>query len=300
MRNLGTPPTTPETIASPNRARPPLVGLPALAELLNRTSSTLGLAIRLLPEPLRQEVSVAHLLFRVISILDHADLWMPCVRVSALRELDALIASSASRFTPLAASSSERWCRTSPCDDHASLEVIGALPMVLAEGRALHPAAWGSIVRHARRAISGLISFATRSGTPLDAQLHDEDDVRRYAYAVAGVFGELITELFVEGGYVPQSAQRPLWRCANAFGEGLELVSTLRAPTGSRPPSRARAELAAIAAEDLGDAELYVRTLRQSGAGFGVVSYAHLSLRLLRGTSFVPRTTTATGDPADA
>jgi farnesyl-diphosphate farnesyltransferase len=154
--------------------------------------------------------------------------------------------------------------------------------MLLSEGRALRPAAWASIIGHARRTISGLIVFATRSGSPSEVQLDDAEDVRRYAYVAAGLLGELVTELFVEGGHVPRSARLPLWRCANAFGEGLELVSTTSDSADARPASRPRAELAAIAAEDLGSAELYVRTLRRSGAGFGIVSYAHLPLRRLR------------------
>jgi farnesyl-diphosphate farnesyltransferase len=236
-------------------------------DLLEKTSTTLAIAIRLLPEPLRQEASIAHLLFRAAHVLESAALWSPRARVVALRELDAMLAHSSSSSSSSSFSSSS----------FVALEVVAHLPMIIAEGHGLRPAAWGTIVRHARRAIAGIIAFSTtKAGIATDVTIHDDEDARRYAYVVAGVFGELITELFVEGGHVPRSAHRSLWRCANAFGEGLELACG---------GDCCRSELANVATSDLDTAELYVKALRQAGAGLGVVGYANLPLRRARSSS---------------
>ena len=259
-----------------------------LSELLTKTSRTFALSIRLLPVPLRQEVSIAYLLLRVADTLEDADLWTPRERVVALAELEVILGSGdASRGEE----ESARWASARPCDHEGYLELLRELPSLLDALRALEPAAQATIVRHVRRTIAGMSEFLSRGGIPCELAITDLEDLRRYCYIVAGIVGELLTELFVEHGHIPREHAVALWERAAAFGEGLQLVNILkdadedaRAGRSLLPDGIDRARLFALAHEDLDAADAYVKTLRKAGASWGVVGFTLLPVRLARAT----------------
>lgn len=259
-----------------------------LAELLTRTSRTFALSIRLLPAPLRQEVSIAYLLLRVADTLEDADLWTPQQRVVALAQLDVLIGVSGATA---AKHDSARWAAALPCDHEGYLALVSELPLLLDALAQLEPTAQTTIVRHVRRTISGMIKFLTARGAPGNLALTDIHDLRRYCYVVAGIVGEMLTELFVEQGHVPRSEAVTLWEKAASFGEGLQLVNILkdadediRQGRSFLPPGIDRTRLFALAHDDLDIADAYVRTLRKSGASWGIVGFTALPIRLARAT----------------
>ena len=60
-------------------------------ELLDKTSRTLSLAIPLLPEPTRTDVSLAYLVFRIVDTLEDAENLSPHERLIALEEVETLL-----------------------------------------------------------------------------------------------------------------------------------------------------------------------------------------------------------------
>ena len=60
-------------------------------ELLSKTSRTFALAIPMLPEPTRREVSIAYLLLRVADTLEDGVLWAPALRVEELRRYSTFL-----------------------------------------------------------------------------------------------------------------------------------------------------------------------------------------------------------------
>jgi farnesyl-diphosphate farnesyltransferase len=259
-----------------------------LADLLARTSRTFALSIRLLPEPLRKEVSIAYLLLRIADTLEDADRWSAKRRVVALAQLDVLIGIG----DPVAAAKeSSRWAAELPTDHEGYVDLVARLPALLGVAAELEPTALTTIVRHVRRTITGMLGFLVRDGVPCELHLRDLDEVRRYCYVVAGIVGEMLTELFVEQGHVARSAAVPLWEASRTFGEGLQLVNVLKdeaddARVGRSlvPVSVDRAHLFALAYDDLDVADAYVRTLRKGGAGLGVLGFCALPVRLARAT----------------
>jgi farnesyl-diphosphate farnesyltransferase len=65
-----------------------------LQELLQESSQTFALAIPLLEEPCREQVSLAYLLLRVADTLEDASLWPPQKRLTALAELSVQVEQS--------------------------------------------------------------------------------------------------------------------------------------------------------------------------------------------------------------
>jgi farnesyl-diphosphate farnesyltransferase len=261
-----------------------------LTELLTRTSRTFALSIRLLPARLRHEVSIAYLLLRVADTLEDADLWSPQQRVDALARFDVLVgagdaAASESRMV------SEQWAAARPCEHEGYLELVRELPALLEALHGLDPASRATIVRHVRRTVVGMSQFLCRDGVPSDLALTDLEDLRRYCYVVAGIVGELLTELFVAQGQIPRELAVKLWERAASFGEGLQLVNILKdadedalAGRSLLPAGIERAQLFALAHEDLDAADVYVSTLRKTGVGWGIVGFTLLPVRLARAT----------------
>jgi farnesyl-diphosphate farnesyltransferase len=116
-------------------------------------------------------------------------------------------------------------------------------------------------------------------------------DLRHYCYIVAGIVGELLTELFVDFTPALERVRKDLEGRAALFGEGLQLVNILKdADSDARhgrvylPPGLARSEILALARKDLDAATEYVLTLQTSGAPRGVVGFTALPVLLARAT----------------
>ena len=114
-------------------------------------------------------------------------------------------------------------------------------------------------------------------------------DLRTYCYAVAGIVGELCTELFVATTPQLQPAHAQLVRFGIAFGEGLQLDNILKDEDGDALVGRRyvplhcdRPALFALAEDDLRQAGRYVELLERHGAARGIVAFNALNLQLTR------------------
>jgi farnesyl-diphosphate farnesyltransferase len=136
-----------------------------------------------------------------------------------------------------------------------------------------------------------MASFVARARDGAGVQLDNTDDLRSYCYAVAGIVGEMLTELFVLDRDELKSIAPFLRENAAAFGEALQLVNILKdaaddSGEGRRflPPGCDRAEVFALARNDLEVASRYVRKLQDAGAPRGIVEFTALPVLLAWGT----------------
>jgi farnesyl-diphosphate farnesyltransferase len=259
-----------------------------LERLLARTSRTFALAIPTLPTPPRREVAAAYLIFRIADTFEDAASWPRAQRLAALAGLEDLLRTPSAIG---AARLATAWVRARPCEDEGYLELLSATPAVLAELDGFTPARRAAVVRHALRTIEGMAGFVASSGADGALALATEADLRRYCYVVAGIVGELLTDLFLDAA-PGLAAVEPLLRArAAAFGEGLQLVNILKdADADARdgrvylPPSVGRSRVLALAREDLDVAAGYVRALQEGGAPRGVVEFCAFPVLLARAT----------------
>lgn len=233
-----------------------------IATLLEKTSRTFALAIPLLEEPLRRRVGLAYLLFRIADTLEDADLWDRDQRLVALRSFEQWLGGGRGEWKHA----------PPPTKDAACLELLDRADAVLAEVPDTERG-------HVKRTAHGMASYVARQDERGEILLVDLADLRAYCYVVAGIVGELLTELF---GAAPL-----LWEEGKLFGEGLQLVNILKdAPSDAKqgrvylPPSTPRAEVTRLAREDLRVAERYVEELRARGAGPGTIAFCTLPRKL--------------------
>jgi farnesyl-diphosphate farnesyltransferase len=259
-----------------------------LEQLLLHTSRTFALSIPLLPEPTRSEVTIAYLLFRIADTFEDAPGWQAAEKVAALERFGALLAAPADDEIAAAA---RAWCDAVPCAQPGYRELLGEVPYVLDRFFALAPAAVDLVRHHTRRTIAGMERYVERAGEGGDLELADLADLRAYCYVVAGIVGELLTELFLLGRPALAAVAPALRERSPVFGEGLQLVNILKdaaadAREGRRylPPTVERDEVMALARRDLATAEAYVLDLQRAGAERGLVAFNALPVHLAHGT----------------
>jgi farnesyl-diphosphate farnesyltransferase len=122
--------------------------------------------------------------------------------------------------------------------------------------------------------------FVARSAGPNGLALGTLEELREYCYTVAGIVGEMLTELFLLGRPALAAIADELRSRAAAFGEGLQLVNILK-DAGSDaaegrvylPRGASVREVFALADSDLAIAARYTETLRGARADRGVIGF---------------------------
>lgn len=254
-----------------------------LLDLLEKTSRTFALSIPALPEPTRREVTVAYLLLRVADTFEDAAHRPPDARIRALRDYVDLV--GAGRRDDAVRLSGD-WMEAGLAKNPGDRELLAEVPFVMDAFCALAPGAGEAIRRHVIRSANGMADFVarTRDGRLALATL---DDLKAYCYVVAGLVGEMLTDLFLLGrpGLAPEAGA--LRARASAFGEALQLVNILKdAATDAAegrtylPPTVPAADVFALARKDLASAGEYIGALERARAPRGILEFTALPVEL--------------------
>ncbi|MEL7059429.1 MAG: squalene/phytoene synthase family protein [Acidobacteriota bacterium] len=258
-----------------------------LDDLLRKTSRTFALSIPLLPEPTRRQVTLAYLLFRIADTFEDATAWGKAKRRRALHDFCALLeADPASPDAEHLRDLSGAWSAEAPIDHAGYRELVVETPAVIAAYRELEPAARLEIGAHTCRTARGMAEYVERTADG-ELELRDLQDLRDYCYVVAGIVGEMLTELFLLGRPQLAPAAEALRARSRRAGEAQQLVNILKdsafdATEGRTylPPDLDRAEVFALARKDLIAAGEYVLLLQEHGAERGVVAFNALPVLL--------------------
>jgi len=259
----------------------------ALDRLLQGSSRTFALTIPLLPEPTRCEATVAYLLFRVADSLEDSTLWPRARKLAGLEQFASLLdRPSAAETKALAA----RWREDPPIRHPGYEELLAEVPGVMRAAASLAPAARQLVARHTARTCRAMAAFVAREEDGA-LRLRDLDDLRAYCYAVAGIVGEMLTELFLLRGEPLLPIADELRRESAIFGEALQLVNILRDRADDAAEGRTYlpdgldpASAFAIARADLAVAAGYCARLERAGADRGLVAFTALPVLLARAT----------------
>ncbi len=257
-----------------------------LDDLLVKTSRTFALAIPLLPEPTRREVAVAYLLFRIADTFEDAAVWPREKRIAALQEFCVLAREGAREQIQAA---QKRWLVDPPCAHAGYLELLGVTDEVLAELGTMSPGAREILLKHTIRTAQGMAEVVSRGDAKGNLQLDSVEDLKRYCYIVAGIVGELLTDLFLHDAPALQASGAKLTANTIAFGEGLQLVNILKdrgddAQDGRvyLPKGVPLTDVFEIARRDLDLASDYVEVLREGKAPRGYQAFTALPVMLAR------------------
>ncbi len=255
----------------------------SLETLLDATSRTFALAIPLLPEPARREVTLGYLVFRIADTLEDAECLNRDERIAGLEAFCGVLEcgsrSDAERFA-------RQWSALRPTTNGDYAQLLRQTGDVLGALADLDPASEQIIRDHAVRSAMGMMDTLRAADSSGGFELRSIQELKRYCYFVAGIVGEMLTELF-RLRLAPSTARDRLADDAAAFGEGLQLVNILKdadcdAIEGRRylPAGIHLDEVFALARRDLAAARRYVDTLRAAGGEACCIAFARLPLEL--------------------
>lgn len=196
-------------------------------EHLNKVSRSFALTIPLIPNPLRDCISLAYLLCRVVDTVED-DALAPLVdRITWLSDFSFLSGSDFADLDVLLALKKRALELTSTggsaADDIELLKVMDkAVNLLLNYDEEIQAVLCRalSIMSH------GMSSNLRRRLHEANHTVSDLDEVDSYCYFVAGVVGEMLAELFVL--HDREVDKKELLELAVSFGEGLQLTNILR------------------------------------------------------------------------
>ena len=263
-----------------------------IEELLQTTSRTFALSIPLLPSPLDHRVTLSYLVFRISDTLEDADHLNRSDRVAGLHAfcevLDDLNGDKAALWT-------REWSQRSISDDENYNRLLRETPQVISELQAMDEASRLAVVHHAKRSAQGMADVLETADEQGSLQLSSLEELRQYCYFVAGIVGELITELFVID-HEPLAESTVLRENGSAFGEGLQLVNILKDSSADKNCGRAYLpentpldDVFDLAFEDLKQADTYVEALREMKAPPGYIAFCDAPVQLAQATLRVVR-----------
>lgn len=253
-----------------------------LDDLLRRTSRTFALAIPLLDEPTRREVGLAYLLFRIADTFEDESRWPKELRRACLLELADVLEGKRDAVATTAA-----WMKLPALQDPSCAELVRHTPEVLAAVDACGTAASAIVRKHVHRTTLGMADVVASTDEHGELVIADVPALKNYCYIVAGIVGEMLTELFVLAAPQLKAVQAELDADAATFGEGLQLVNILKDAGGDVTEGRSflpagvpLGSLFAIARKDLDRATGYVRRLHEAGAPRGTIAFTALPVLL--------------------
>lgn len=189
-----------------------------LSRLLRDTSRTFALSIEGLPEALREEITVAYLLFRVSDYLEDHERLSAERKIDLLQQWDEVLGGSTSVDAFL------RSLEEIPRDaDDREAVVAFESGSLLMTARRFRPYTHDAIVRRVRETTRGMAKWQAKG-----PRVEDETELDDYMHHVAGIVGYLVTELFAGHSRSVAGRLDTLMPLAQEFGLALQTVNVIR------------------------------------------------------------------------
>ena len=189
--------------------------------LLAGVSRTFALTIPQLPAPLRMAVGNAYLLCRIADTVED----VPHLDPQRKEYFHQLFVDAVAGTCPGERFAHELLPELAGQASPDEIEVIEHTPAILAITHGLSERQRGAMLRCIRIMSRGMADFernASRRG------LRDLAEMQRYCYHVAGVVGEMLTELFCDYSPAIDRQHERMQGLAVAFGQGLQMTNILK------------------------------------------------------------------------
>ncbi len=193
-----------------------------IGELLSASSRTFALTIPMLPEDLRPSVELAYLLLRAADAIEDATQLMLPERLELLRNFQQQLAHQ-QEWAPFADACAGFAVKLEPGGERSVLSNMELLFGSLEQ----QDAAASEIIRsHCGRVILRMIHWLNQGTSETQLTLQDFGELSDYMYSVAGIVGELLTDLFAR--YDEHCPRLSLLTRAPDFGAALQLTNIIK------------------------------------------------------------------------
>ena len=189
--------------------------------LLQGVSRTFALTIPQLPEGLKKPVANAYLLCRIVDTIED-ETQLSSAQKRRFCEEFAAVVRGLSGPTPLREALAPLLSTSTLPAEH---ELIGVLERVIEITHAFDPAQKEALARCVEIMAEGMAAFQDQD---LKQGLPDLKAMDRYCYYVAGVVGEMLTQLFCHYSEEIAEHREEMMRLAVSFGQGLQMTNILK------------------------------------------------------------------------
>lgn len=190
-------------------------------QILPHVSRTFALTIPQLPPALATPVTTAYLLCRIADTIEDEPALTPPETLSFLQQFSALVGGQGDAATLAVQLSSRLSERTLP----AERELVKHMDRVIRVGAGLDKPQIAAIRRCVELMCFGMPRFQFNASPRGLAHFSDLDE---YCYYVAGVVGEMLTELFCDYSSDIAKQQAALSALAASFAQGLQMTNILK------------------------------------------------------------------------
>jgi farnesyl-diphosphate farnesyltransferase len=191
------------------------------ASMLQGVSRTFALTIPRLPLALREVVSNAYLLCRTVDTIEDE----PGIPTQVKKELCDLFLEVLNEKRSAQDLSKLLLPLLSESSIPAEHQLIQSLDQVVAITRELDPAQRKSLIRCVKIMSEGMIYYQEHASAD---GLRDQPEMDKYCYHVAGVVGEMLTELFCHYSTGIAKNKQALFNLSVSFGQGLQMTNILK------------------------------------------------------------------------
>ena len=188
----------------------------SLQELLVASSRTFAVGIRILPEPLRAEVTVAYLLLRVSDYLEDSRELGGDEKVALLEKWQDVLAGAGERRVLIERLRGAREDTPDALVARHSATVLAGLDGLAAPAKEI-------LIRRVGESSAGMARWTERG-----SRFETEADLDDYMHEVAGRVGHLLTELFTLRLLGTRSARERMMSLGREFGLALQTVNVIR------------------------------------------------------------------------
>lgn len=189
--------------------------------ILPRVSRTFALTIPQLPEGLRDVVANAYLLCRIADVIED-DAALPAKDKQALHDRFVDVIGGDASARALSLEIGPRLMAETPA---AERDLIANIERVVVLTQSYNPRHFAAISRCLRIMCRGMPEFQRRTRR---SGLADLAELDVYCYYVAGVVGEMLTELFCDHSPEIDRRRQALMALAPSFGQGLQMTNILK------------------------------------------------------------------------
>jgi len=189
--------------------------------ILQGVSRTFALTIPVLPGPLARVVSNAYLLCRIADTIEDDEHLQDYRKRQFSEQFINVVAGSesASDFAR------DLYPELSPEATADEKDLIKNTEAVIRITHSFNPRQRAALERCVRIMAEGMTQYQE---TDVRYGLRDQTDMDRYCYFVAGVVGEMLTELFCDYSDQIDQHRQELMQLAISFGQGLQMTNILK------------------------------------------------------------------------
>ena len=190
-------------------------------EILQGVSRSFAFTIPQLPNPLRDAVANAYLLCRIADTIEDE----PALSPELKREYFQRYVGIVEGREDAAAFARELTALLSPATTRSERDLVANVARVVRITHGFPPAQRTAMERCVRIMKRGMAEFQQKASLE---GLSDLPHLDRYCYHVAGVVGEMLTELFCDYSEEIGERREDLFALSTSFGQGLQMTNILK------------------------------------------------------------------------